>query len=139
MAEKKTKIVYFEEIRNLIEDVEFEDAAEQAELIEFVDKQIETLNARKAAAAKRAEKKRQESDELTDKIYDVIGEDYITVDEVVAALNDEDVTRNKVTARLGKLVRNGAIEKAKIKIEGVENKKMAYKRITEDAEAADVE
>ena len=139
MAEKKTKIVYFEEIRNLIEDVEFEDAAEQAELIEFVDKQIETLNARKAAAAKRAEKKRQESDELTDKIYDVIGEDYITVDEVVAALNDEDVTRNKVTARLGKLVRNGAIEKAKIKIEGVENKKMAYKRITEDAEAADAE
>ena len=134
MAEKKTKIVYFEEIRNLIEDVEFEDAAEQAELIEFVDKQIETLNARKAAAAKRAEKKRQESDELTDKIYDVIGEDYITVDEVVAALNDEDVTRNKVTARLGKLVRNGAIEKAKIKIEGVENKKMAYKRIAEDAE-----
>lgn len=134
MAEKKTKIVYFEEIRNLIEDVEFEDAAEQAELIEFVDKQIETLNARKAAAAKRAEKKRQESDELTDRIYDVIGEDYITVDEVVAALNDEDVTRNKVTARLGKLVRNGAIEKAKIKIEGIENKKMAYKRITEDAE-----
>ena len=139
MAEKKTKIVYFEEIRNLIEDVEFEDAAEQAELIEFVDKQIETLNARKEAAAKRAEKKRQESDELTDKIYDVIGEDYITVDEVVAALNDEDVTRNKVTARLGKLVRNGAIEKAKIKIEGVENKKMAYKRITEDTEVADAE
>ena len=139
MAEKKTKIVYFEEIRNLIEDVEFEDATEQAELIEFVDKQIETLNSRKAAAAKRAEKKRQESDELTDKIYDVIGEDYITVDEVVAALNDEDVTRNKVTARLGKLVRNGVIEKAKIKIEGVENKKMAYKRITEDAEAADAE
>ena len=129
MAEKKTKIMYFEEIRDLIEDVEFEDAAEQNELLEFVDKQIETLNARKEAAAKRAEKKRQESDELTDKIYDVIGDEYITVDDIVDALDDEEVTRNKVTARLGKLVRNGFIQKDKIKIEGVENKKMAYKRM----------
>lgn len=138
MTEKKTKIMYFEEIRDLIEDVEFEDEAQQTELIEFVDKQIETLIARKEAAAKRAEKKRQESDELTDKIYELISDEYITVDAIVDALGDEEVTRNKVTARLGKLVRNGLVEKAKIKIEGVENKKMAYVRAgAVDAESAE--
>lgn len=129
---KKTKAMYFAELREMVLEV-VQDQEQQDELVEFIDKQIETLEKRKVAAAARAEKKREESDELTEAIFAQIGEDLITVDEIVVALDSEEVTRNKVTARLGKLVKAGRIAKEYIKVDG--NKRMAYRLPTE----ADVE
>ena len=132
---KKTKAMYFAELREMVLAA-VEDQAQQDELVEFIDKQIETLENRKAAAAKRAEKKRAESDAMTDAILAQIGDELITVDEIVLALDSEEVTRNKVTARLGKLVKAGTIVKEAVKVEG--NKRMAY-RLATDADAADEE
>lgn len=120
---KKTKVMYFVELREMVEG--WTDREDRADLLEFIDKQIEALEARKAAAAKRAEKKRAESDALTDAVLAQIGDELITVDEIVVALDDENVTRNKVTARLGKLVKAGLIVKDTVKVDG--NKRMAYK------------
>ena len=50
---------------------------------------------------------------------------------VICTINREDVTRNKVTARLGKLFTNGAIVKETVKVDG--NKRMAY-RVADGAE-----
>lgn len=121
---KKTKAMYFAELREMILDT-VQDEEKQNELIEFIDKQVETLEKRKVAAAGRAEKKRAESDAMTEAILAQIGNEPITVDEIVVALDSEDVTRNKVTARLGKLVKAGMIEKEYVKVEG--NKRMAYR------------
>jgi len=121
---KKTKAMYFAELREMVLAT-VEDQAQQDELVEFIDKQMETLDKRKAAAADRAAKKRAESDALTDEIFALIGDKPITVDEIVVALDNEDVTRNKVTARLGKLVKAGSIVKETVKVEG--NKRMAYR------------
>ena len=121
---KKTKAMYFAELREMVLAA-VEDEAQQAELVEFIDKQMETLDKRKAAAADRAAKKRAESDALTDEIFALIGNEPMTVDEIVLALDNEDVTRNKVTARLGKLVKAGSIVKETVKVEG--NKRMAYR------------
>ncbi len=120
---KKTKAMYFAELREMVLAT-VEDQAQQDELVEFIDKQMETLDKRKAAAADRAAKKKAESDALTDEIFALIGDKPITVDEIVVALDNEDVTRNKVTARLGKLVKAGSIVKETVKVEG--NKRMAY-------------
>ena len=120
---KKTKAMYFAELREMVLAT-VEDQAQQDELVEFIDKQMETLDKRKAAAADRAAKKKAESDALTDEIFALIGDKPITVDEIVVALDNEDVTRNKVTARLGKLVKAGSIVKETVKGEG--NKRMAY-------------
>lgn len=127
---KKTKAMYFAELREMVLAT-VEDQARQDELVEFIDKQMETLDKRKAAAADRAAKKRAESDALTDEIFALIGDKPITVDEIVVALDNEDVTRNKVTARLGKLVKAGSIVKETVKVEG--NKRMAY-RVADSAE-----
>lgn len=127
---KKTKTMLFEELREIVIDV-VKDEEKQNELVDFIDKQIELLIKRKEAAATRAAKKKEESDALTEEILGMIGEDLITVDEIVVAINREDVTRNKVTARLGKLFKNGAIVKETVKVDG--NKRMAYKLA--DAEA----
>ena len=134
-AVKKTKAMYFAELREMVLAA-VEDQAQQDELIEFIDKQIETLEKRKVAAAGRAEKKKTESDAMTDAILAQIGDELITVDEIVIALNSEEVTRNRVTARLGKLVKAGTIVKEAVKVEG--NKRMAY-RLATDADAADAD
>jgi hypothetical protein len=131
---KKTKTMLFEELREIVIDV-VKDEEKQNELVDFIDKQIELLVKRKAAAADRAAKKKEESDALTEEIFGLIGEDLVTVDEIVIAINREDVTRNKVTARLGKLFKSGAIVKETVKVDG--NKRMAYKLA--DAADADAE
>lgn len=125
---KKTKAMYFAELREMVEG--WVDGEDKEDLLEFIDKEIEALGKRKEAAAKRAEKKREESDELTDAIFALIGADLITVDEIVVAMDDENVTRNKVTARLGKLVKAGLITKDSVKVDG--KKRMAYCRTNED-------
>ena len=132
---KKTKAMYFAELREMVLAA-VEDKAQQDELVEFIDKQIETLEKRKVAAAERAEKKKAESDAMTDAILAQIGNELITVDEIVIALDSEEVTRNKVTARLGKLVKAGTIVKEAVKVEG--NKRMAY-RLATDADAVDAD
>lgn len=132
---KKTKAMYFAELREMVLAA-VEDQAQQDELVEFIDKQIETLEKRKVAAAERAEKKKAESDAMTDAILAQIGDELITVDEIVVALDSEEVTRNKVTARLGKLVKAGTIVKEAVKVDG--NKRMAY-RLATDADATDAD
>ena len=122
--EKKTKATYFAELREMIIDT-VTDQEHQDELLDFIDKQIEILEKRKVAAAERAEKKRTESDALTKEILEYLTYDLATVDEIVAALGDETITRNKVTARLGKLVRAGLVEKEMIKVDDA--KRMAYR------------
>ena len=128
---KKTKVMYFTELREMIMNA-VNDEEKQDELLAFIDKQIETLEKRKEAAATRAAKKKEESDALTEEILGLIGEDLVTVDEIVVAINREDVTRNKVTARLGKLFKNGAIVKETVKVNG--NQRMAYRLADTEAD-----
>lgn len=122
--EKKTKKVYFEELRDLVED-NATNEGQYEELIAFIDNEIELLEKRKASAAARAEKKKAEGDALQDRIYGLLDEEHlITVDEILEELGDEEVTRNKVTARLTKLIKAGKVEKEAVKVEG--NRRMAY-------------
>ena len=125
---KKTKAMYFAELREMVMAA-VEDQEQQDELVEFIDKQLETLERRKAAAAERAEKKKAASDAMSDAILAQIGEELVTVDDIVAALDDEAVTRNKVTARLGKQVKAGTIVKEAVRVDG--NKRMAYRLATD--------
>lgn len=121
--EKRTKRENFEVLREIVEGLEME-ATEQEDMLAFIDKQIETLDKRAEAAVKRAEKKKAESDELTEAIFGMIGDEPITVDDIVTNFADEEITRNKVTARLGKLVKAGRVVKDTVKVEG--KRRMAY-------------
>lgn len=130
MADKKTKAMYFAELKEMV-IAAVEDQEQQNELVEFIDKQLETLEKRKVSAAERAAKKREASDAMTEQTLAQIGEELQTVDEIVAAIDDETVTRNKVTARLGKLVKAGTIVKEAVKVDG--NKRMAYRLAADDS------
>jgi hypothetical protein len=122
--EKKTKAMYFAELKEMVMAA-VEDQEQKSELVDFIDKQLENLEKRRVATAERAKKKKAESDELTNAILEKLGEDLMTVDEIVAAFNDPEVTRNKVTARLGKLVKAEAVVKETVKVDKF--KRMAYR------------
>lgn len=112
-------------------DVENGDA-----LMEFIEKELAQLDKRRDAAAKRAEKKKEASDALTEEIYGLLTETPMTIDEIVLALDVEDVTTNKVAARLGKLIKADRVVKEAVRVD--KRRKMAYRLAVEaDAETAE--
>lgn len=119
MEEKKmTKRDYFEAIKEIV--------AENTELIEFCDKQIEQLDKKAEKAKARAAERKVEGDELRDTIENLLTEEYQIIDDVLAQLDNEEITKAKVVARLTQLVKNGLAEKAEVKTEDGK-KVMAYK------------
>lgn len=124
-AVKKTKVMYFAELKDMVMEAEEVTDELKDELVDFIDKQIEAIEKRKVAAAARVEKKKAEADALTDEIFALMTEDFMTADEIVDMLDDETITRNKVTARLAKLINAEKVVKETIKVDG--KRKMAYK------------
>ena len=124
---EKTKAMFYEELKTLVAAADITE--EEAEsYIEFLDKQIETLEKRKEKAAERAAAKKEASDALTEAIADVLTDEFQTLDEILVHFeNDAEVTRNKVTARLTKLFKAGRIEKDTVRAES--GKRMAYRKI----------
>ena len=87
--------------------------------VAFLNTQVEKLDAKaEKAKAKRAEKA-AEPDPYIEAIAGAIGDEPITADEIVAKLGIEDLTKNKVTARIGKIE---GVEKVDIKVENAEGK-----------------
>jgi hypothetical protein len=140
--EKMTKAMYFEVIRGIVEGLDagaFPDGVGADDVLDFIDRQVELLDKRAAASKERAAKKRAASDELTELIYTMIfeAEDFITADEIVEKIGDEEVTKNKVTARVSKLVKAGRVAKEQVKLEDGK-KRMAYK-VAEEGEDVEAE
>ena len=105
-------------------------------LRDFVDHEVELLDNKAAAAAKRAAAKKVEGDALREKIYDVLTDEPMTINEIVKALDDEDISAQMVTARLTQLASPevNRVEKKTVTVpassEGGKSKKLsAYRRI----------
>lgn len=84
---------------------------------DYVDTTIAQLNAKNEKAKVRAAEKRAEGDAFTEKIAAVLTEDYKTGADITAELDDPEVTKAKVTARLTQLVKAGRAHKATVKTE----------------------
>lgn len=140
--EKMTKAMYFEIIKDIVKGLgaeAFPEGVSADDVLDFIDRQVALLDKRAAASKERAAKKRAASDELTELIYTMIfeAEDFITADEIVEKIDDEEVTKNKVTARVSKLVKAGRVAKEQVKLEDGK-KRMAY-RIAEEGEDVEAE
>lgn len=127
MEKKITKVDLFNGLKALVNASTELDEESKATYLEGLDKELASLEKRKESAQKRAAAKKEESDALTEEILTVVKNavDVVLVDDIVNALEDDTVTRNKVTARLGKLVNRGDIVKEIVKVEG--SRKMGYK------------
>lgn len=123
-VEKITKVDMFNAIADYIAVTDWE---RKDEAIEFIEKQIEQLEAKAAKAKSRAEEKKLEGDALREMVANALTEEPQTIDAItdIVAGKCADVTKAKVTARLTQLVKLGEASKEQIKVEG--RKIMVYK------------
>jgi hypothetical protein len=94
-------------------------------MVEFIDAQVELLAKKAEKAKERAATKKVEGDELREVVKAVLTEDFQAIDEIVAQIDGEDITKAKVTARLTQLVKAELAEKEQIKVG--DRKVMAYR------------
>lgn len=134
MEKKITKKEYFEMVAEIVEG---SGAENKEELMEFINKQVEALDKKAAKAKERAAEKKAEGDELRAKVEAVLTDEVQVIDEIVDAIGEEDVTRNKVVARLTQLVKAGIAVKEEVK--NGSKKVMGYRLAEEIAEDVDVE
>lgn len=124
MAEKMTKTMWFEEIKAVVEaaDVEHRD-----EMLEFIDAQMEQLAKKAEKAKERAAAKKVEGDELREVVKEALTDEFQPIDDIVAKIDGEDVTKAKVTARLTQLVKAEIAAKEQMKVG--DRKVMGYKLV----------
>lgn len=127
MAEKMTKAMWFEEIKAVVEASGYE---RKDEAVEFIDKQLELIASKAEKARERAAKTKAEGDELREAVRAVLTDEFQTIDDIVAQVAEEGVTKAKVTARLTQLVKAEMAEKDQIKADDG-RKVMAYRLVAE--------
>lgn len=129
MEKKITKREKFEMLKEIVRgDINVEMTVEQAELVDFLDSQINAIDAKAEKAKARNAEKKANGDELRDVVQAILTEEFQTIDAIVAQIEGEEITKAKVTARLTSLVNNGIAEKADVKDE--EGRKLkAYKLV----------
>jgi len=114
MADKMTKRDWFEEIRAIVEGSDYEDVAGA---LEFIDHQVELLDAKAVKAAERAAAKKADGDDLRQTVLGILTEEAQTADDITAAIGDETITKAKVVARLAQLCKANVAEKEQVKTE----------------------
>lgn len=125
MSEVK-KVTKKENYEMLMEIVENSNSEMKAELVDFITKQIESIDAKAAKAKEKAAEKRAEGDELRAAVKAVLTEELQTAEIILSQIEGEELTKAKIVARLTQLVKNGEASKEEVKTE--EGKKvMAYK------------
>ena len=119
-----TKITKKDNFNSLIE---LADKAGREDLVEFLNKEIASLEKKAAKAKAAAAEKRAAGDELKDVIASALTSEFASIADITAKVAGEDVTSAKVSYRLTKLVEDGVAEKTEITIK--EEGKKARKQV----------
>lgn len=112
--EKKTKVQYFNEIKDIITN--FYEGEEKEDYIAFVDKQINSLENQRIKQIEKREKNKEAADELTETIYSMLDEvEYRSIELIISMIGDEELTKNKVVSRMSRLIKEERAEKTIVK------------------------
>lgn len=123
MEKKITKRENFESVLEILNNsnVEYKE-----ELINFVTKEIEILDAKAEKAKERAAVRKAEGDALRVAVQAVLTEELQTIDAILSQVEGEELTKAKITARLTSLVNENIAVREEIKTEDGKKVK-AYK------------
>lgn len=124
MTEKITKKGYFEMIEEI---VRASDDSRVEDILNFIEHEKELLEAKRVKAQAKAEKTRNEGDELRKAVQSCLTDEFQIISDIFAQIDGEDVTQPKVTARLNQLVKAGIAEKEQVKTE--DGRRMAYRLV----------
>ena len=125
MEKKITKRDYYEMLKEIVLNANVEGATE---LVEFIDKQVSSIDSKAEKAKARNAEKKANGDELREAVQNVLTDEFQTIDAIVSQIEGEEITKAKITARLTSLVKNGIAEKTDVKDD--EGRKLkAYKLV----------
>ena len=127
---KITKKDRYESIMALCSTVAPMDGFDLDGIIEFCQKEIDTLGARAEKAKERAAAKRAEGDELQTAVLNALTDELASRQEITERIEGDEVSLAKVGYRLNSLVKQGLAIKEEISVTGEDGKTkkmMAYK------------
>lgn len=101
--------------------------ADNAEVVAFCEKEIASLEKKAATAKAKAAEKRAAGDELQAQVLSVLTNEWQSIAEVTAALDNEEISTNKVSYRLNALVAAGSAEKTDSRVSGEDGKQRTVK------------
>ena len=133
-VKKITKVEYFGMIKDLVLQAKVDN---EDELVEFIDHQVELIAAKAEKAKERAAKQKSDGDALREIVQEILTNEFQVIDDIVAQVEGEDVSKAKITARLTQLVKAGIADKEQIKVDS--RKVMAYKLATDVEVNADTD
>jgi predicted transcriptional regulator len=133
--EKMTKRNFYEAIANFANEghMAFTDAEGTVHVItnevlaEFAEKEIDALDKKAEKAKERAAKRRAEGDDLTEALKAILTDEYQITSELMAQVEMDDVSPNKIQARMKKLIEMDIAEKAAVNIPATETTKATHK------------
>ena len=126
-TKKITKKEYYSMLKEIVMKSNVDD---KDELVTFIDKQVQLLNNKAEKAKVRAIEKKVEGDELRNTVEATLTEEYQTIADIIAQIDDEEISKAKVTARLTSLVKSGIAIKEEAKTE--DGKKIMVYRLNPD-------
>ena len=125
MAEVKvTQKELFGQVIAIVEGADV-DAAVKAELVAFLNKKVDQIDAKAAKAKEKAAEAKVKGDELRDIVASLLTDEVQTIDAILAQVDFPEVTKAKVTARLTQLVKAGVAAKETVAVDS--RKLTAYK------------
>ena len=117
MAEVKvTQKELFGQVIAIVEGADV-DAAVKAELVAFLNKKVDQIDAKAAKAKEKAAEAKVKGDELRDIVAGLLTDEVQTIDAILEQVDFADVTKAKVTARLTQLVKAGGAVKESVKVD----------------------
>lgn len=122
--EKMTKVMKYAMVKEIVMAADVEEAV-KVELIGLCEDEIAMIERKAVKAKERAAAKKAEADVIIDQVKAVLTDELQTVEQIVAAIGDEDVTKGKVVNRMKKLIEAEVAVKDFVKVD--KRKVVAYK------------
>ena len=121
---KLTKKDFYAALRGMVEGIEMVGEIPAEEVLAFIDKSVAQLDNKAAKAREKAAEKAEKGDKLYEVVVSALTGELQTIDAITATvegivaetdMEDMDITKAKVTARLTQAFRNEVARKEQVK------------------------
>lgn len=120
---KRMVLAQIGDILDFIVNEEFDLDVDVEAIRGYIDNEIMLLDKKAAQSKTRLDKERAKGDELRDRVYALLKPEVQVLSELLPALNDENITQQKLTSRLGQLVKAGKAVREKVTVPATETTK----------------
>lgn len=112
MAKVITKRQKFEMLAEVIKSC---DSENRELLLDFITKEVETIDKKALKSTETNSKKREENEKIKSEIVKYIGDNTVSCSEIVSVCFNNDYSTQKIVRLISELVNDGIVKKEKVK------------------------